>query len=362
MSSSIGNLFKLTTFGESHGISMGGIIDGCPSGLVLDLHHIQECLNKRRPGFNMLHSERKEPDEVEFLSGLLDGVTLGSPIGFLIKNKNAKSKDYHQLKDLFRPSHADFTYDKKYGIRDYRGGGRASARETVNWIVGGAIASQILKTKKISISSYVSAIGNISIDLEMNNFNPDNIYKNNVRCPIDSVAKKMEQLILKCKADGDTIGGKVSTVIKGLPIGLGEPIFNKLQASIARSIMSINACKGIEFGLGFKSSEKRGSEVNDIFALNEKDEICTKTNYSGGILGGISNGNDVYFRSAFKPVSTIFKSQETINKSLKKVDYTPSGRHDPCVVSRVVPIVDSLTAMLILDFYLLHKNTKLSDL
>ena len=362
MSSSIGNLFKLTTFGESHGISMGGIIDGCPSGLMLDFHHVQECLNKRRPGYNVLQSERKEPDEVEFLSGLLDGVTLGSPIGFVIKNKNAKSKDYDQLKDIFRPSHADFTYDKKYGLRDHRGGGRASARETVNWIVGGAIASQILKTKNISISSYVSAIGNVSMDLAEKPFNLDNVYKNNARCPVDSVAKKMEELILKCKADGDTVGGKVSTVVKGLLVGLGEPIFNKLQASIARSIMSINACKGIEFGLGFKSSEKRGSEVNDIFELNEKSEIYTKTNYSGGVLGGISNGNDVYFKSAFKPVSTVFKSQETINTSLEKVNYKSSGRHDPCVVPRVVPIVDSLTAMLILDFYLMNKKTKLSDL
>ena len=362
MSSSIGNLFRLTTFGESHGVAIGGIIDGCPSGLKLDLDYIQEFLNKRRPGFSVLSSERKEPDEVEFLSGLFEGVTLGTPIGFLIKNNDIKSEDYSQLKDLFRPSHADFTYEKKYEIRDYRGGGRSSARETANWIVGGAIASQVLKIKDISIHSYVSSIGSICIDEAEANIDLSSIYKSDVRCPIESVAKKMEKLIKDCKSDGDTIGGQISTVVKGLPVGLGEPVFDKLQSAIARSIMSINACKGIEFGLGFSSSKKRASETNDLFIVSKQNNIETKTNHSGGLLGGISNGNDLCFKSAFKAVSTIFKKQETVDNSLRNISYSPSGRHDPCVVPRVVPIIDSLTAMIILDFYLLNKTTKLSSL
>lgn len=361
MSSSIGTLFKLTTFGESHGIAIGGVIDGCPSGLDLDLDHIQDCLNKRRPGFNALSSERKESDQVEFLSGLFNGVTLGTPIGFLIKNQDTKSKDYDELKDLFRPSHADFTYEKKYGLRDYRGGGRSSARETANWVVGGAIAAQILKIKNISINSYVYSIGNISIEHKKKNLDFNNTYKNNVRCPVESVARKMEQLIQDCRSEGDTVGGQIATVVQGLPVGLGEPVFNKLQSALSRAIMSINTCKGIEFGLGFDYAKTRGSAANDLFTIIDQ-QVQTVTNHSGGVLGGISNGSDLYFKSAFKPVSTVFKTQETVDTTLRKVNYTPYGRHDPCVVPRAVAIVDALVAMIILDFYLLNKTTKLSEL
>tara|TARA_Y100001968_G_C19437906_1_gene760860 strand:+ start:1138 stop:2226 length:1089 start_codon:yes stop_codon:yes gene_type:complete len=362
MSSSTGNLFRLTTFGESHGLAIGGIIDGCPSGLKLDFKHIQKYLSYRRPGLSDVSSERLELDQVEFLSGVFEGVTLGTPIGFLIKNINAKSKDYNELKDLFRPSHADFAYEKKYGLRDYRGGGRSSARETANWVVGGAIALQILKTKNIFINSYVSSVGEISVDVDVKNTDLKLVYKNNVRCPIEKTAKKMEQLIKKCKIDGDTVGGQISTVVDGLPAGLGEPVFHKLQSAIAQSVMNINACKGVEFGLGFEYSKKRGSQANDSFILDQKNKIQTKTNNAGGILGGISNGQNLYFRTAFKPVSTIFKKQKTITKSLQQLSYIPSGRHDPCVVPRAVPIVDSLTAMIILDYYLLNKTTKISDL
>ena len=361
MSSSIGNLFKLTTFGESHGAAIGGVIDGCPAGLKLDFVEIQNFLDLRKPGTSFITSNRNEDDKVEFLSGIFNDITLGTPIGFIVKNNDAQSKDYDHLKNVFRPSHADFTYEKKYGLRDYRGGGRSSARETVNWVVAGAIASQILIKKDIYISSYVSSVGHIDIGTDYLEVDKEMVYKNSIRCPIPEKAREMENLIKKCQADGDTIGGCISTVVKGAPFGLGEPVFNKLQSAIGQSILNINTCKGIEFGLGFNYTRKKGSEGNDIFTL-EGGVVRTQTNHSGGIQGGISNGENICFKSAFKPVSTIFKDQNTLTKGLEKVTINPSGRHDACVLPRAVPIVDALTAMTILDYYLLNKTTKLSDL
>ena len=361
MSSSIGTLFRLTTFGESHGLAIGGIIDGCPSGLNIDTEDIQNFLSLRRPGASKIYSQRNELDKVEFLSGIFNGVTLGTPIGFIIKNKDVKSKDYSDLKDIFRPSHADFTYEKKYGLRDYRGGGRSSARETANWVVGGAIALQILSQKNIRITSYVDSIGPICINPDSSDFNLNIIYDNDIRCPIASKAEEMKRLVSICQKNGDTIGGSISTIVTGVPAGLGEPVFHKLHAAISGAIMSINGCKGIEFGAGFDLTRKQGSEVNDCFVF-KSGRVTTKTNYSGGILGGISNGQDIFFRTAFKPVSTILKKQSTINSDMQEITISPSGRHDPCVVPRAVPIVDSLTAMTILDYYLLNKTKKTSNI
>jgi len=361
MSSSIGNLFRLTTFGESHGSCIGGIIDGCPSGLSIDLNHVQAYLNKRKPGAASIFSQRKESDKVEFLSGFFKGVTLGTPIGFLIKNINQQSKDYDNLKDIYRPSHADFTYNKKYGIRDYRGGGRSSARETANWVVAGAIASQILQTKGVYIYSYVSSIGTVDIMKNNIDLDLDLIYSNIVRCPCSKSAKLMQTMIETCKSSGDTVGGCISTIVKGVPFGLGEPVFHKFQAGIARAIMSINACKGISFGSGFVSSTKTGSKENDEFIL-KSGSVRTKTNNSGGVQGGITNGEDICFHTAFKPVSTLMQNQNTVSDQSKEVVVRVSGRHDPCVVPRAVPIVESLTAIVILDYYLLNKTTKISDL
>ena len=361
MSLSIGKLFRLTTFGESHGPAIGGILEGCPAGLKLDLKYVQNSLDLRKPGTSFLSSQRREHDVVQFLSGVFNGVTLGTPIGFLIKNKDAKSSDYNNLKDVYRPSHADFTYEKKYGIRDHRGGGRSSARETANWVVAGSIASQILSIKGISIHSYVSSVGNISVDLDYKELDLDTIYSNEVRCPSQKVANKMINIIQECQKTGDTVGGKVFCVVKNLPIGLGDPVFGKLQADIARAVMSINACKGVEFGAGFLSSKSTGSCQNDVFVSTDKG-VGTKTNNSGGVQGGISNGEDLFFQAAFKPVSTIMKNQYTIDKSMKNITINPSGRHDPCVVPRVVPIVDALVAIVILDHYLLNKTIKIQDL
>ena len=361
MSSSIGNLFRLTTFGESHGSSIGGIIDGCPSGFSIDLKNIQDCLDRRKPGSSSIVSQRKESDMVEILSGVFEGKTLGTPIGFLIKNIDQKSKDYDTLKSIYRPSHADFTYDKKYGVRDYRGGGRSSARETANWVVAGTIAAQILKTKGIHVYSYVSSVGGIDVAENYINLDLDAVYNSEVRCPCAKSANLIKDVIEKCKGNGDTVGGCVSTIVKGVPFGLGEPVFNKFQVGIASAVMSINACKGISFGSGFSSSTKTGSTENDAFIL-KSGVLSTKTNNSGGVQGGITNGEDVCFHVAFKPVSTLMQSQQTVSEDYKEIAFTASGRHDPCVVPRAVCVVESLTAIAILDYYLLHKTTKISDL
>jgi len=353
MSNSFGSLFKLTTFGESHGEAIGGIIDGCPAGLKLDINDIQFDLDRRKPGQSNIVTQRKEPDQVEFLSGIFEGRTTGTSIGFHIKNTNQKSKDYSDIKDTFRPSHADYTYTKKYGLRDYRGGGRSSARETANWIVAGAVAKQLLK--KISINAYTSSVGNIYLEKPYQDLDFTKTESNIVRCPDADMADKMIKHIEKIKKQGDTIGGTITCVIKNVPIGLGEPIFDKLHARLGQAMLSLNAVKGFEYGSGFCGTEMKGSEHNDIFNADGS----TKTNLSGGIQGGISNGMDIYFRVAFKPVATLLQKYETIDSKGKKVKLQGKGRHDPCVVPRAVPIIEALAAMVLADFYLLDKAKKL---
>ena len=342
-----GNRLTLTTFGESHGEAIGGILDGCPAGLVLDFKAIQQELNRRKPGQSKLVTQRQEPDEVQFLSGIFEGKTTGTSIGFIIKNANQKSKDYEHLKDVYRPSHADFTYDKKYGHRDYRGGGRSSARETANWVVAGAIAKQIIKD--IAINAFTSTVGEITIDKPYQALDFTQTESNMVRCPDTSTANKMIELISAVKKEGDTIGGKITCVVQNVPIGLGEPIFNKLQAQLAKAMFSINAVKGFEYGTGFCAAAMKGSEHNDLFNADG----TTKSNLSGGIQGGISNGMDIYFRVGFKPVATIMQDQESIDKDGKPVILKGKGRHDACVVPRAVPIVEAMTALVLADFWLM---------
>jgi chorismate synthase len=353
MGNSFGKLFKLSTFGESHGKAIGGIIDGCPAGLQLDTKAIQKELNRRKPGQSAIVTQRKEPDTVEFLSGIFEGATTGTPIGFLIKNTNQKSKDYSAIKDTFRPSHADFTYTKKYGIKDYRGGGRSSARETANWIVAGAIAKQLLS--EMTINAYTSSVGDIFLEKPYQEINFNLIESNVVRCPDESYAKKMIAKIKEIKKQGDTIGGTITCVIQNVPIGLGEPVFDKLHARLGMAMLSINAVKGFEYGSGFCGAKMKGSTHNDAF----NTDGTTKTNLSGGIQGGISNGMDIYFRVAFKPVATLLQKYNTIDNDGNPVTMQGKGRHDPCVVPRAVPIVEALAAMVLADFYLLQKSNKL---
>ena len=352
MSNSIGKLFKLTTFGESHGAAIGGIIDGCPSGLTLDLEEIQRELDRRKPGQSNIVTQRKEPDQVEFLSGIFEGKTTGSSIGFIIKNTNQKSKDYSDIKDTFRPSHADYTYEKKYGLRDYRGGGRSSARETANWIVAGAMAKQLLS--KIQINAFTSSVGNIFLEKPYQDLDFSLTESNAVRCPDSVYAEKMIGHIKEIKKQGDTVGGAITCVAQNVPIGYGEPIFDKLHARLGNAMLTINAVKGFEYGSGFCGAQMKGSDHNDSF----NTDGTTKTNLSGGIQGGISNGMDIYFRVAFKPVATLLQKYDTINKDGSKVEIQGKGRHDPCVVPRAVPIVEALTAMVLADFYLLDKTKK----
>lgn len=350
---SIGRLFRLTTFGESHGDSIGGILDGCPAGLSLDFELIQSELDRRKPGQSTITTERKESDIVKFHSGIFEGKTTGASIGFSIVNSNQNSKDYSHLKDSYRPSHSDFTYSKKYGLRDYRGGGRSSARETANWVVAGAIAKQLLS--QVKINAYVSSVGPVFIDKNYSELDFSKIENNTVRCPDEATAQKMIELIDSIKSEGDTVGGVISCVVQNAGIGLGEPIFNKLHANLGHALLSINAVKGVEFGSGFCASEMRGSEHNDLF----NTDGTTKTNRSGGIQGGISNGMDIYFRVAFKPASTIMQSQQSINNSGEEIALDAKGRHDPCVVPRAVPIVEAMTAMVLADFHLLNRTSKL---
>ena len=352
--SSFGTLFKLSTFGESHGVSMGGIIDGCPSGISLDIAQIQADLNKRKPGQNNLVSERKESDEIQILSGLFEGKTTGTPIGFTIQNKDHLSADYSHLKEAYRPSHADFTYEKKYGIRDYRGGGRSSARETVCRVVAGSIAKQILNKLGVKFSTYVKQIGGIELSSNVF-FKQDAIEASLLRCPDPSISEQMESAILECKAEGDTLGGIIQCVIVGVPAGLGEPVFDKLHADLGKAMLSINAVKGFEYGSGFSSVKMKGSEHNDSF----ESSGATKTNFSGGVQGGISNGMPIVFRVAFKPVATLMKSQETINNKGEEILLEGKGRHDVCVVPRAVPIVEAMAALTILDHYLRQKANQL---
>ena len=345
-----GNIFKLTSFGESHGAAIGGVIDGCPAGLTLDFDFIQNELDRRRPGQSDLTTPRKEADKVEFLSGIFEGKTTGTPIGFIVRNENQHSQDYENLKDVFRPSHADFTYQQKYGIRDYRGGGRSSARETIARVVAGAVAKLYLKKIGISITAYTSQVGAIALENDYTKYNLSTIENTPIRCPDTEKAAEMMELIKQVQSEGDTIGGIITCVIKGVPTGLGEPVFGKLHATLGSAMLSINAVKGFEYGTGFNVGH-RGSEVNDAFFI-DNGTVSTKTNYSGGIQGGISNGQDIYFRVAFKPVATIFSEQKTVDIHGNETTVKAYGRHDACVLPRAVPVVEAMGAMVMLDYWL----------
>jgi len=356
MRNTFGHIFTLTTFGESHGEAVGGVIDGMPAGIDIDMEFIQSELNRRRPGQSAITTSRQEADRVELLSGVFEGKSTGCPIGFIVRNTNQHSNDYENMRNLFRPSHADYTYFEKYGIRDHRGGGRSSARITISRCVGGALAKLVLRQKGISIQAYTSQVGDIALDKDYSRYDLSLTETNAVRCPDQQKAAEMEALIAKVKAEGDTIGGIITCVIKGCPTGLGEPEFDKLHASLGQAMLSINAVKGFEYGDGFNSATMRGSQVNDVFVPSTGDQqpITTTTNHSGGIQGGISNGQDIYFRVAFKPVATILTEQQTVDKEGNATTFTAHGRHDPCVLPRAVPIVESMAAMTILDYILLR--------
>jgi len=354
---SFGKLFILTTFGESHGKAIGGIIDGCPSNIELNLEAIQRELDRRKPGQSRIVTQRKESDTVVFLSGIFNGKTTGAPIGFTIQNENQKSKDYSHLENTFRPSHADYTYAQKYGTRDYRGGGRSSARETACRVVAGAIAKQILIVKGIRIEAYVSSVGGISLDRSYKELDLSKTEDSIVRCPDKKIAEQMISRIEEVRKSGDTIGGVVSFVAKGVPVGLGEPVFDKLHADLGKAMLSINAVKGFEYGSGFDGVKLLGSEHNDSF-ISEADEVSTVTNNSGGVQGGISNGEVIYGNVAFKPVATIMQQQDSVDKEGKKVEIDGKGRHDPCVVPRAVPIVEAMAAITVVDFLLRSKATQ----
>jgi chorismate synthase len=354
---SFGTLLKLTTFGESHGTAIGGIVDGCPAGLKIDLDFIQKELDRRKPGQSSITTARKESDKVEFLSGIYEGRTLGTPIGFIIKNEDTKASDYFHLSEAYRPGHADYTYEKKFGIRDHRGGGRSSARETTCRVVAGAIAKLFLKENKIEVNAFVQQVGSIKLEKDLSQLDLTKTDSNIVRCPDEATAQKMIDLIEEVKVKGDTVGGIVQCVIKNVPIGLGEPVFNKLNAALSFAMMGINAAKGFEIGKGFESVNYGGSELNDKF-INEKNKIVTITNNSGGIQGGISNGMPIYFNVAFKPVSTIMQDQMSVDKSGAEVNLKGKGRHDPCVLPRAVPIVESMAALVIADFLLLSRTDR----
>ena len=348
-----GKIFKLTTFGESHGKAIGGIIDGCPAGVSVDFDNIQYEMDRRKPGQSKIVTQRKEPDTVEFLSGIFEGITTGTPIGFMIHNNNQKSKDYEHIKNSYRPSHADFVYDKKYGFRDYRGGGRSSARETAARVVAGSIAKQFMSG--VQFNAFVSGVGELKLKNPhlVNDFS--SVESNPVRCPDPKMAKDMEELIKQIRKEGDTVGGTITCVIKNVPIGLGEPVFDKLHAELGKAMLSINAVKGFEYGSGFEGASWRGSKHNDLF----NTDGTTKTNYSGGIQGGISNGMDIYFNVAFKPVATIMQDQETIDRSGNETTMQGKGRHDPCVVPRAVPIVEAMASLVLADNFLIARTNSI---
>ena len=348
-----GEIFRLTSFGESHGPAIGGVIDGMPAGISIDLGVVQHELDRRRPGQSALTTPRKESDRVEILSGLFEGKTTGTPIGFIIRNENQHSADYDNLRDVFRPSHADYTYYNKYGIRDHRGGGRASARETAARCVAGAFAKIALQTQGISVKAYTSQVGGIALPGTYKDYDLNAIESNAVRCPDAATAEKMADLIKSVKAEGDTIGGIITGVITGVPVGVGEPVFGKLHAALGAAMLSINAAKGFDYGSGFAGVTQRGSKQNDLFVADGEGHVHTLTNNSGGIQGGISNGEDIYFRVAFKPVATLLREQATIDKEGHAATVKARGRHDACVLPRAVPIVESMAAMTLLDYLLL---------
>lgn len=358
MSNTFGNLFRITTFGESHGKALGATIDGCPAGITIDEELIQQELDRRRPGQSKITTQRQEADRVEILSGVFEGKTTGTPIGLLIHNQDARSKDYSHIAGKYRPSHADYTYDQKYGTRDYRGGGRSSARETAARVAAGAVAKEFLKEKGIQCFAYVSGVGTLELTKEYHELDLSTTDSNIVRCPDADMAEKMIAYIDDIRKSRDTVGGIVSGLITGTPPGLGEPVFNKLHAALGAAMLGINAVKGFEYGSGFKGTAMRGSEHNDAFYSNDKGEIHTRTNYSGGVQGGISNGEDIYYRVAFKPVATLMQDQESIDSSGQPVTVSGKGRHDPCVVPRAVPIVEAMAALVIADFYLLQQTKR----
>lgn len=354
-----GQIFRLTSFGESHGVALGGVIDGMPAGIDVDLELLDKEMARRRPGQSLLTTPRKEADQVEILSGVFEGKTTGCPIGFMVRNTSQHSSDYDNLRDLFRPSHADFTYFSKYGIRDHRGGGRSSARETVARCVGGAFAKMALAKLGIEVKAFTRQVGTVSLDGTYRDYDLSLTESNDVRCPDVAKAAEMAALIKEVKGVGDTIGGVISCVISGCPVGLGDPVFGRLQSRLAGAMMSINAVKGFEYGLGFEGAKGRGSEQNDVFTTDDGGRIVTLTNRSGGIQGGISNGQDIYFNVAFKPVATLLRDQQTVDIQGRPVEFKARGRHDACVLPRAVPIVEAMAAMVILDSYLINKTVKL---
>ncbi len=354
-----GEIFRLTTFGESHGKAVGGVVDGMPAGVAVDADFIQAELDRRRPGQSQLTTSRKEADKVELLSGIFEGMTTGQPIGFTVENTNQHSQDYENMRHLFRPSHADYTYTQKYGVRDHRGGGRSSARETISRVVGGALAKLALRELGITVDAYTQQVGQITLPGTYLDYDLAEREKNDVRCPDPVVAQKMADLITQVKGEGDTIGGVIACVVRHCPVGLGDPAFGKLHARLGAAMLGINAVKGFEYGLGFAGVSQRGSEQNDIFIPDGEGGITTRTNNSGGIQGGISNGQDIYFRVAFKPVATLLREQETVTDTGEATLLTARGRHDACVLPRAVPVVEAMAAMVVLDSYLLNKTIKL---
>lgn len=358
MRNTFGHIFTLTTFGESHGEAIGGVVDGMPAGIAIDLGFIQSELDRRKPGQSRLTTARQEGDRVELLSGVFEGKSTGCPIGFIVRNTNQHSGDYENVRNVYRPSHADYTYTQKYGLRDHRGGGRSSARETISRCVGGALAKLALRQLGMEVVAYTSQVGDIAIGRDYTQLDFSQIEQNPVRCPDPEAAKRMEQLILAVKADGDTIGGIVTCVVRGCPVGLGEPAFSKLHADLGAAMLGINAVKGFEYGEGFAGVGQRGSEQNDIFC-NDHGRISTRSNHSGGIQGGISNGQDIYFRVLFKPVATQLRPQPTVTTDGEETVLEVKGRHDPCVLPRAVPVVEAMTAMTLLDHYLLNKTVTL---
>ena len=353
-----GQIFRLTTFGESHGVAIGGVIDGCPSGLELDVEKVQKDLDRRKPGQSHITTQRKEGDKVEFLSGIFEGKTTGTPIGFIIRNKDQHSKDYNNLREIFRPSHADYTYIKKYGRRDHRGGGRSSARETIARVAAGAVAKQLLQNIGVNIQAYVSQVGEVEVKKSYLELDLGLTESNIVRCPDLETAEKMIARIEEAGHNHDTVGGVITCVATGAPAGLGEPVFNKLHADLGHAMLGINAVKGFEYGSGFAGTRLSGSEHNDVF-VKEGETIRTKTNHSGGVQGGISNGEDIYFRVAFKPIATLLKEQHTVDSSSHEVTINPKGRHDPCVLPRAVPIVEAMAALVLTDHFLMNSISKL---
>ncbi len=361
MGNSFGHLFKITTFGESHGVGLGVTIDGCPAGLTIDENLIQHEMDRRKPGQSKITTQRKEGDQVEILSGVFEGKTTGTPIGMVIYNGDQRSKDYSHIADKYRPSHADFTYQEKYGLRDYRGGGRSSARETAARVAAGAVAKSLLDLKEIKVYAYVSQVGSLLLEKPYQELDLNTIDDNIVRTADAEFADKAIALIDDTRKKRDTIGGVITGVIQGVPAGLGEPVFDKLHAELGKAMLSINAVKGFEYGSGFEGVKMKGSAHNDLFE-NKDGKVTTKTNFSGGIQGGISNGEDIYFKVAFKPVATIMQDQESLNENGDSVTVSGKGRHDPCVVPRAVPIVEAMAALVIADFYLINRSRKLTDL